>query len=76
MRQSWIIPGATLLPFFLAGVPQYGQEAAAPDPQRRALVVSVVQAIGTAEGVEKAKNGSYVADPSHASRRIPRRLPR
>ena len=64
MRKSWIILSATLLLFALMGVPQYAQEAAAPDPQRRALVVGLVQAIGTVEGPEKAKNGSYADWPT------------
>ena len=78
MRKSWIILNAALLLLFL-GVPTSqsgdyeivgsvgsGQDSvgAGTDPQRRTLAVGLVQAIGTVEGSEKAKTGSYVDWPT------------
>src|SRR6266852_6658447 len=65
MQKSWVILNAALLLLFL-GVPSSGQDSvgAAIDPRRRALTVGLVQVIGTVEGPEKAKTGSYVDWPT------------
>ena len=78
MRKSWIILNAALLLLFLGVPPSHsgdheivgsvgsGQDSvgAGTDPQRRTLAVGLVQAIGTVEGSEKAKTGSYVDWPT------------
>lgn len=65
MQKSGLILNSALLLLFI-GVPSSGQDSigAGTDPQRRTLAVGLVQAIGTVEGSEKARAGSYVDWPT------------